>query len=367
MAGELALFDEIVKFGNPWHGRFARAGSTFDTTTSTLTLGDGHVLGWPSPTSGFTWLTAFPGVPAPVNDAGDIAAHRLWRNSAIFFGEEKWYSPTPAGPAAPLGRDTWLYRAPGGAIWKMECAFGASVPVGIGASQTIHLTASRNGETHDVAGGAIGVIQSAWVPIGPDSPLMMVNHSATGEVATCELKFLKTQFLPASVAGFFGIPHTSFALNALAAQYPWLFLNELRNTSNGLEFSISGGSDTVPPSALVSSRGFDFLHVLLTCGPSGVCHYTLTTIGDATWLAINGVPVHEHVPIAGHPAKFMPLSNNVVGEVYASAGICRLLSPFGTVTDVSSAYFTGPLVGLSMASLDPLSDTAIFGYGACHV
>lgn len=106
------------RLGVPYHGLL---------TGGVLTLSNGRTITWPtagvtpaaSP-SGDCYILRVPGVPPvempPAELAAEAAAGREWRNYALLTGRGRNYGGINVGTRA------WLYAAPDGTVWRIECA-----------------------------------------------------------------------------------------------------------------------------------------------------------------------------------------------------------------------------------------------------
>lgn len=104
--------------GVPYHGL---------TRNGWLTLSTGQRIGWPTAgpvervdVHGDCYLLRVPGTPpvslTPQEIAIEAAAGREWRNYALLSGRGRNYGGITVGAKA------WLYAAPDGTVWRIECA-----------------------------------------------------------------------------------------------------------------------------------------------------------------------------------------------------------------------------------------------------
>ena len=113
MSGESFFLDEVVKFGDPWHGLWRAA-----TNQVTPPAGPAFTCPGVPPNGslyqpyGASYKLAKPGVAATSNDAADNAAGRTWLNYAIMSGSTmRLYGRDLGGP---------IYIAPDGTPWKVD-------------------------------------------------------------------------------------------------------------------------------------------------------------------------------------------------------------------------------------------------------
>ena len=107
------------RLGQPYHG-LLRGG--------VLTLSNGRQIAWPFignaasdpvSTAGDCYVLRVPGTPPvtlpPAELAAEAAAGREWRSYALLNGVGRSYGGIPVGIKA------WLYAAPDGSVWRIEC------------------------------------------------------------------------------------------------------------------------------------------------------------------------------------------------------------------------------------------------------
>lgn len=104
MAGEQFFIDEVVSFGDPWHGL---------ATGSTLALPGGLTmpLPGPQPVGGDCYVVQVPGQPAVTTPAADTALGMTWLNYGLMAGSSH------ALYGVALGNDKWIYIDSGGLAW----------------------------------------------------------------------------------------------------------------------------------------------------------------------------------------------------------------------------------------------------------
>ena len=109
---ESLLLDELVQWGDPWHGVWR--GDTLKIHTP-----NGPVVDCPgvapdqSPwgTSGDCWKLQIPGLATPTNDAADVTAGRTWLNYAIISGYfQRLYGKSGAA----------IYLDPSNKPWRIQ-------------------------------------------------------------------------------------------------------------------------------------------------------------------------------------------------------------------------------------------------------
>lgn len=80
-------FDEIIRFGDPWHGLWRLSTGQIETPHGVSVAMIGNLPGQGAWGDGSAMIVKIPGLPAPVNDAADIAAGRTWLDYAILSGD----------------------------------------------------------------------------------------------------------------------------------------------------------------------------------------------------------------------------------------------------------------------------------------
>lgn len=112
------LHDEVVVFGNPWHGELLGNG--------TLRTESGVLVKSFNPIGPDTLLVKFddlPDPPAPTD--AEAAAGMAWEKWAILSGAERTYrslSDTNADLKYSFGANTHVYKAPDGTNFLIQCA-----------------------------------------------------------------------------------------------------------------------------------------------------------------------------------------------------------------------------------------------------
>lgn len=149
------LHDEVVVFGNPWHGAVLGNG--------TLRTESGVVVKSFNPTGPDTLLVKFddlPDPPAPTD--AEAAAGMAWKKWAILSGAERTYrslSDTNADIKYSFGANTHVYKAPDGTNFLIQCSSGkapfvvTAKPFGVGELANLLVILSK-----PLAGGA----DNAW-------------------------------------------------------------------------------------------------------------------------------------------------------------------------------------------------------------
>lgn len=229
----------VVRFGNPWHGHI---------NGTQITLEDGSTKTIPDHTTGaWCWLTKFSGVAAPTNSTADAAAHRAWKNDAIWYGYAKRYSPDTE---QAIGANSWVYRCADGTVWQLVAS------ASIIASETVALDTSNSrwygnrrkkfryaflARAADVD-QTIGTVDSDWIyyyqGAGGTDPtanfVHYVNHSPDGADFCCHTAVTYPD-------GYYTGDDPYRAFRGLDKNY-WVF-----------RAAVSGGSATVIPSVSVTT------------------------------------------------------------------------------------------------------------------
>lgn len=98
------------RLGQPYHGLLI---------DGVLTLSTGRKITWPGAPYGDCYPFAVPGMPtialSPTELALETAAGREWRNVALLTGLHRNYG------GISVGKNAWLYAAPDGTVWRIEC------------------------------------------------------------------------------------------------------------------------------------------------------------------------------------------------------------------------------------------------------
>lgn len=117
MSDYLHAFDEVARFGDPWHGLVLGA---------TLTLPGGITKPLPGavPTGGDCYLVQAPGMPAVTTSADEVAQGMTWLNHGLMSG------PNHCLYGQALGADSWVYVTGAGVAWLCKMAFNVATRSG---------------------------------------------------------------------------------------------------------------------------------------------------------------------------------------------------------------------------------------------
>jgi hypothetical protein len=125
--GERFDFDEITRFGNPWHGY--RVLATGDLMTDADVAISGPVVDH-LPDDGWNRFSDL-GATAVQTSEADAAVGMTWLNRAVWTGFNKRvaavHSPGGDGTTS-VGATAWPYRAPDGQVWWLEAGIVAASP-----------------------------------------------------------------------------------------------------------------------------------------------------------------------------------------------------------------------------------------------
>lgn len=109
MADQAQFLDEIVRFGDPWHGLF-RGG--------VLELPNGQTRSAAAPPNwGDCFDVVVPGTPAVTTSPADAAAGMSWLNYGLLAGGRHCFYGVELGPLK------WLYVAPDNVVWLASLAW----------------------------------------------------------------------------------------------------------------------------------------------------------------------------------------------------------------------------------------------------
>lgn len=182
MSGELFdEFDDLIVFGNPWHGYR-------ESSTGTLKKDSGTSISGPVvddfPGDGWNRFSDF-GAPSIATSSDEATLGMTWLNKAIWTGFAKRvcavHSPGGSG-AFGVGSLSWPYRTADGTVWWLEAGvmtlggtslkvFARKMPMpdvvefGVGATEVASLTIVAG--SFDNARG--------WVNFAPDGSLAAIH------------------------------------------------------------------------------------------------------------------------------------------------------------------------------------------------
>lgn len=120
--GERFDQDEVLRFGDPWHGLY-RNGVIELPNATTRAPGS-------SPSSGSSFAIQIPGQPAATTPTEDAAQGMTWLNYAIMTGDDH------AVYGRPMGNNAWIYIDADGVPWRAVLT---------GSSGTMTITLHRFG------------------------------------------------------------------------------------------------------------------------------------------------------------------------------------------------------------------------------
>jgi hypothetical protein len=109
---ESLLLDEIVQWGDPWHGLWRGDDLKIHTPHGPVVDCPGQAPDYaPWGTNGDCWKLAIPGITAPTNDAADVTAGRTWLNHAIVSGHyQRLYGKPGAAIYLDPANKPWLIQ-----------------------------------------------------------------------------------------------------------------------------------------------------------------------------------------------------------------------------------------------------------------
>lgn len=113
MVGELFDLDQIVRFGDPWHGVWHGTSNQITTIPGPVVAcpGVAPAAGFPPRRHGECFLFDVGGLPTPTPDSSDATAGRTWLNYGLIAGaDHRLYG-------VALGSKAWIYLAPDGSRW----------------------------------------------------------------------------------------------------------------------------------------------------------------------------------------------------------------------------------------------------------
>lgn len=106
----LPFLSRPVRVGQPYHGVLI---------DGRLTLSTGATIDWPGAPYGDCYRFQVPGVPAlemtPAEVVAEASLGREWRTTALLTGHMRNYA------GIIVGSNSWLYGAPDGTVWRIEC------------------------------------------------------------------------------------------------------------------------------------------------------------------------------------------------------------------------------------------------------
>lgn len=103
MAGEFLQLNEVVHFGDPWHGLYRNGFIELPNAALRAPI--------EGPVSGDCFDVHVPGVLPAITDAGDVAAGRSWLPYGLISGRNHVLYGTE------LGSMSWIYVAPDSSTW----------------------------------------------------------------------------------------------------------------------------------------------------------------------------------------------------------------------------------------------------------
>lgn len=165
MSVELYDQDEIIAFGNPWHGSMEFNG--------TLTLPNGSSMAGVGEQNGDHCLVEFAGLMEPTTSAPEVAAGMAWRSYSILQGRGRRYSPKGN---LGFGIAAWLYRTDDGVVYALRFVDQAPTfkveirKVSSGPDWSVAATLTK-----DIPGG----FSATYMPPVP----LRTTHSKTGDIS----------------------------------------------------------------------------------------------------------------------------------------------------------------------------------------
>jgi hypothetical protein len=287
MAGEFSDFDEVVTFGNPWHG-WVDGGA--------IQLPNGGTKASSMSSAGpDTVLVRFSGIEPVETSETETEAGMQWRTDAVLYADQRRYSPFSS---KGIGAWAWLYRATDGTVWR--CRFVPTIPTGnqvSGASVSISfvIKASRFGRIGepaevevDISSGALAFTMAQAGYIIP----MVVNPSPDGSavLVTTRTSPVSDNWTDEPTSGFHArqIRHGAAAIHRL---------------------TVSGGGEADPPlisaSVLVAQGDGSESDFQLEYPLENPYYYSWSGPGDSVFTPIRfgGVSAAQHyestIPVVG--------------------------------------------------------------------
>ena len=275
MTVELFDFDEVVRFGDPWHGLVRNGVIELpnSTTRTPIVVPDG----------GDCFKVEIPGQAAVTTDAADTAAGMTWLNYALIAGDNHCLYEKQ------LGNDRWIYVYGSGDCWLAQL----SLNIGTGAGSVSFRRFGVMPET-----GA--VVQTATFSLtgpfsGDEFKIDDINDTGSGVLVVVSTPVDEWAY-PTSAVKTFGC----------------------RNIGGGFEITISG----VPPSATVTAT-----QIASSTEAAGSSVDTLSR----THVVTNNVDTIVSVTgDFGH-------SNKLFGLCYGDSGPLQVLRSFSATVNSSSS------------------------------
>lgn len=206
--------DEVVRFGNPWHGYRSAIGGALKTDAGQVITGP---VTSELPVDGWNRFTDF-GAPAVSTSSADSGVGMTWLNKAVWVGYYKLiaavHSPGPDTPK--IGQLGWPYKAPDGSVWWLFAEVSSAGNLVIYANQ-----APMNSGAGATSAASVAVNKAQW-----DASVSWVNFAPDGSKATIHSA-------------------TEDSLHGLSVIGAW-------------ECAVTGGSATTPPTVTLAASGEDF-------------------------------------------------------------------------------------------------------------
>lgn len=229
----LPFLSRPVRVGQPYHGVLV---------DGRLTLSTGATIDWPGAPFGDCYKFQVPGVPAlemtPAEVTAEASLGREWRTAALLTGHMRNYA------GIVVGSNAWLYGAPDGTVWRIECdkldSLIAAIEPALGRGRPWPFP-----ETLDFTFKIrrFGVV-SPDSPLGDDAPITtrVVEGQSLGGA-------WMSDYVP--LDGFYT---GSDRRNVWVADLPWLVINIEDINSTGSQ-AIFGVNRSTEQSALESAAG----------------------------------------------------------------------------------------------------------------
>lgn len=222
MSGEFFFeADEVLAFGNPWHGYREKTGGALKTDSGQAITG---TVTDDLPDDGWNRFTDFS-APAFTTPVADAALGMTWLNKAVWVGYDKLVAAvhSPGSGLFSVGAVNWPYKASDGTVWWLCSGVNAAVSttqLKIYARQMPMFKAVALGvDATEVA--SISILEGQWGAMTP-----WVNFSPDGSKAAIH---------GGADDGFGGLQGVS----------AW-------------ECTVTGGSASTPPTVSLAVSGEDF-------------------------------------------------------------------------------------------------------------
>lgn len=213
---------EIIKLGNPYHGK---------VQDGTLTLPNGTTMSWPTGSQRGCTLVALSGLPIPDHPDDEVTQGLRWDNYALLQGKTFRY-PAPINSYQLSGLLGFNVRSSSGMTWRIINS-PEYLPDGVTRKTSLRLLA------YPLSGGIESYSVAATIA-APTYPSTFHNGALSGVFASVEWVIVPYKTGSKALAHAYWVIRGEDSTQHIQTYYRERLLGIV-------EISISGGSDTTPP------------------------------------------------------------------------------------------------------------------------